>query len=101
MTLARFGKKRDANEASIVQALRLAGCRVWHLDQPFDLLVGFRGRFAALEVKSTNRVRKDQQHQTDALLEAQAAGLPVYRIRTESEAIAAVIELAHRGHDER
>jgi hypothetical protein len=90
MSLARFAKKRDLNEATIVQALRSAGARVWQLDRPFDLLVGLRGRFTVLEVKSTKRPRKDQQHQTDEIRDCQADGLPVHRVQTPAEALAAV-----------
>ena len=90
MSLARFAKKRDANEAEIIAALRSAGARVWVLDRPFDLLVGLSGRFTVLEVKSTKRVRKDQQHQTDELHAAQACGLPVYRVQTPEDALQAV-----------
>ena len=90
MSLARFSKKRDTSEPQIVQALRSAGCRVWMLDRPFDLLVGFSGRFTVLEVKSHHRERKDQQHQSTELRACQAGGLPVYVVRTPEEALQAV-----------
>lgn len=90
MSLARFAKKRDTAEPAIVQALLAARCKVWKLDRPFDLLVGIAGRFVVLEVKSTARARKDQQKQTDALREAQAGGLPVYRVQTPEDALQAV-----------
>jgi hypothetical protein len=45
--------KRDANEAAIVRDLRLLG--VWCLPMArnagFDLLLGFRGRLYAVEIK--------------------------------------------------
>lgn len=53
MSIARHAKQRDANEAAIVLALHAAGCLVWRLDQPVDLLV-YRRRDPAwflLEVK--------------------------------------------------
>ena len=90
MSLARFAKKRDSAEPAIVQALEAAGCKVWKLDRPFDLLCGIRGRFVVLEVKSTARLRKDQQKQTDALAAAQAGGLPVYRVQTPEDALQAI-----------
>ena len=90
MSLSRFAKRRDLSEPEIVAALRKAGARVWHLDRPFDLLVGLSGRFTVLECKSGKRVRKDQQHQTDELLAAQAMGLPVYRVTTPEEALKAI-----------
>ena len=90
MSLARFSKRRDKAEPAIVEALQAAGAKVWRLDRPFDLLVGRAGRFTVLEVKSTRRVRKDQQAQTDELHACQAGGLPVYRVHTPAEALQAV-----------
>jgi hypothetical protein len=88
MTLARFAKKRDTAEAAIVVALRAAGCRVWQLDRPFDLLVGRAGRFTVLEVKTGRRKPTDAQ--TDELRACQAGGLPVYLVRSVEDALAAV-----------
>lgn len=90
MSLARYAKKRDTAEAPIIEALRKAGCRVWQLDRPFDLLVGVGGRFVVLECKSNGRVRKDQAKQTEALHDAQAGGLPCYRVQTVDDALQAV-----------
>lgn len=47
-------RKRDANEAEIVAALRAFGARVLHISGPGapDLLVGFRGRWYPMEVKT-------------------------------------------------
>ena len=87
---ARRAKKIDVNQPEIVQALRKAGARVWVLSQPFDLLVGRSGRFTALEVKQSTRLRKDQQHQTDELHDCQAMGLPVYRVTTAEQALEVV-----------
>ena len=41
MTLNRYARKRDANEAEIVAALEAAGCSVLRVD-PVDLIVGRR-----------------------------------------------------------
>jgi len=90
MSLNRFAVKRDANEPEIVHALRSVGAKVWHLNQPFDLLVGFRGRFTVLEIKATKRVRKDQKRQTDEIADCQAGGLPVYRVENDVEALKAI-----------
>lgn len=52
MSLNRFAKQRDANEGEVVAALRaVVGAHVILLDQPVDLLVGYRGRNWLLEVK--------------------------------------------------
>lgn len=90
LSLARYAKRRDANEPLIIAALRAAGCRVWALDKPFDLLVGIGGRFVVLEVKSSARRRKDQARQTTELEQCQAGGLPVYRVESAREALAAL-----------
>ena len=48
------GKKRDANEASIIQALEAVGVKVWRVTGEGlpDLLCWFRGVWQPLEVKS-------------------------------------------------
>ena len=50
MGMPKHAKKRDANEKEIVDALRAVGAWVHPLDI-FDLLVCFRGRWHAIEVK--------------------------------------------------
>lgn len=68
MSLARYAKKRDANEAAIVDALEAAGVHVWRLDTPCDLLTFRLGKWLPLEVKMPHaRLRKDQQDQQDFL----------------------------------
>ena len=47
----RRAAKRDANERPIIEALRRIGASVVVMKEPVDLLVGFRGRTVALEVK--------------------------------------------------
>jgi len=88
VSLARFAKKRDTAEAAIVTALRAAGCRVWQLDRPFDLLIGHHGRFVVLEVKTGTR--KATESQQDELRACRAGGLPVYLVRSVDDALCAV-----------
>jgi predicted amidohydrolase len=90
MSLSRYAKKRDVSEPDIVQALRSAGARVWQLDRPFDLLVGLRGRFVVLEVK-TGKARTTDAQATE-LDACQAGGLPVFVVRTPEDAIQAVTD---------
>lgn len=90
MTIWRRAAKRDTAESAIVKALEAAGCRVWRLSKPFDLLVGRCGRFVVLEVKTGKRLRKDQAHQTAELVECRLSGLPVYVVRTPEDALQAV-----------
>ena len=55
MTLAHHAKRRDANEAEIVQALRDFGVWVQPLQVPFDLLCCFHGVMFGIEVKDGNK----------------------------------------------
>ena len=62
MTLNRYAKRRDKNEAEIVAALESIGCTVCRLDRPCDLLIGFRSFNLLIEVKSPGgRLTKAQQ----------------------------------------
>ena len=51
MTLARFAKRRDANQREIVEALERVGAEVWITDRPADLLVWHRKTWHVLETK--------------------------------------------------
>ena len=90
MTIWRRAAKRDTAEAGIVSALEAAGCRVWRLSQPLDLLCGYRGRFVVLECKTGTRKRKDQPKQDATIAECQRNGLPVYVVRTPEDALQAI-----------
>ncbi|MGE0451730.1 MAG: hypothetical protein AB7Q29_19305 [Vicinamibacterales bacterium] len=48
------GKRRDATEPAIIEALEAAGCRVWQISGRGlpDVLVERQGRFFAGEIKS-------------------------------------------------
>lgn len=88
MSLWRQAAKRDENEPEIVRLLELAGARVWRLAQPFDLLVGFRGRLWLLEVKTEKgRLTREQLRDYDL---ATADGLPVAIVKTAGEALRAI-----------
>jgi hypothetical protein len=63
MSIHRWAAKRDGNEAEIIRALRDVGAEVWPLSGPGrpDVLVLFRGRFYAGEIKTANgRLRPTQ-----------------------------------------
>jgi len=47
----KYKNKRDGNEAEIIAELRAHGFSVYPMDQPLDLLVGYRGRTYLVEVK--------------------------------------------------
>lgn len=51
MSLARFAKRRDANQRQIVEALEQVGAEVWITDRPADLLVWHRKSWHVLETK--------------------------------------------------
>ena len=51
----RRAARRDDNEKEIVIALRKAGAHVSFLDEPCDLLVGYKGKTICLEVKDGNK----------------------------------------------
>ena len=51
MTRAPFKAKRDSTERPIVDALEEAGATVMRMNDPFDLLVAYRGKLTLIEVK--------------------------------------------------
>lgn len=51
----RRAARRDDNETEIVKALRKAGAYVCYLNQPADLLIGYKGRSILLEVKDGSK----------------------------------------------
>ncbi len=86
------GRKTDANQSSIVSALRQVGASVVDLSAVGrgvpDLLVGFRGRTYLLEVKNKlgrNRLTADQ----DVFL-AWWHGVPPIIVYNESDALTAI-----------
>ena len=53
--------KRDANEPEIIKALEKIGCSVYKIDEPADLLVGYRIHNFLLEIKApTGKQTRDQ-----------------------------------------
>jgi hypothetical protein len=79
LSLHRRNPRRDANEPEIVEALEAVGAEVWKLSGTGlpDLLVRFRGRLHAGEVKT----RKGR-------LTAAQGAFPVWR--TAGEALSAI-----------
>lgn len=51
MTIQRWSARADGTRHEIVQALKAAGCIVFDLRRPVDLLIGFQGRTLLLELK--------------------------------------------------
>lgn len=52
MNRIRKAGKRDANEKEIIEELERLGALVIQLDQPVDLLVGWRGCWYPVEIKA-------------------------------------------------
>ncbi len=50
--MRRYAAKRDASEPEIVTTLKQCGFSVYRMDQPADLLVGFRRRMWLVEAKT-------------------------------------------------
>lgn len=88
MTIARFAKRRDVNEAEIVAALRKAGVLVHALDRPVDLLCGFSGRWTVLEVKRPKGAVGEQQ--AAFIASCHGLNLPAAVVRTAEDALQAV-----------
>ena len=55
----RYAARSDANQSEIVAALRASGASVFVLKLPVDLLVGYAGKTALVEIKDpTSRYGK-------------------------------------------
>lgn len=67
MSLNRYAKRRDDNEAGIIKDLLKVGAKVEQLDKP-DLIVKFAGRVYLIEVTNPeNKYRKRDKEQRDFL----------------------------------
>lgn len=79
----RYARRIDSSQASIVDALRAAGCTVFIISKPVDLLVTYEGRWQPMECKPEGaKPRSDQAIQT-ALCEL--LHIPV--VKTPQEAL--------------
>jgi hypothetical protein len=61
MSINRYAKRIDANQAEVISALQSAGAQVLVLSKPVDLLVGISGRLALFEVKDGRKVKSAQK----------------------------------------
>lgn len=90
MSLHRYAKSRDANEADIVHALRaIPGVSVYLLDKPCDLLIGFRAHNILIEVKPPGRANRADQKDQKAWREAWPGQIRV--VTTIDEAVECVL----------
>jgi hypothetical protein len=88
MSVRRRAAKRDASEAAIVAALRLAGAIVWSISEKGlpDLVVGYRGATFLLEVKSPGKGLTEAQEDVHAIWR----GGPIHVVETPQDALRAV-----------
>lgn len=90
MSIKRWATRKDAVQKDIIAALEAAGCEVWVIEQPIDLLTLYRGRWMPMECKTPQkngkpRKRTDQADQTELL---QRTAIPV--VTTPIEALRAI-----------
>ena len=91
--MKRFAKKTDDNQPEIVDALRKAGCVVFVIGRPFDLLVARDKHLCLMEVKNPEGRNKLSESQRDDIAELWFKGVRVHIVRSAEEAIAAVTEM--------
>jgi len=92
VSLARFAKRRDANEPEIVQALQRCGCLVFSIDRPADLAIWYRGKWTLAEcknLKGRGRRLTPSQRADHALLPA--GSIPI--IESVDDALALVARM--------
>lgn len=80
--------RKDANQTRIVKALRDVGVKVYVLNEPMDLLTGFRGVLRVIEVKDGNRFasqRRLKPSQEKFMTEFE--GCPVFKVENVFEAL--------------
>lgn len=91
----RYGRKTDANQKSIVKALRRAGRVVFEIEEPFDLLIDNMGEWVVMEVKNpeTHARQKGGGKMTDKQLEIlETLTAKVLVAETEEQALNLVIK---------
>lgn len=86
----RFGRKTDANQSDIMWALRAVGAVVFDIQEPFDLLIDYKGKWIVMEVKNpeTNARKKGGSKMTETQEQILAKlSAPVAVVETAKEAI--------------
>ncbi|QKV17838.1 hypothetical protein [Oricola thermophila] len=90
MGIPKYRAKRDISEPEIVRALEQIGMTVWRMDQPVDLLVGWREKTHLVECKTgKGKLNKNQLEFTNIW-----RGSPVVVLRDAQEAIDWAIEVS-------
>lgn len=88
MSIHRHAARSDENQPQIIEALRNAGAKVYHIRQPLDLLVAFRGKFYVMEVKTPTGTLSPSQK--DVIQEMAYAGCWPNLVRSPEDALRAI-----------
>jgi Holliday junction resolvase len=92
MSMPRYNAKRDYAEKEVVRTLQELGFSVWRLDQPVDLLIGFRGDIWLAEVKTGRAKFNDNQ----VKFMAEWRGRPVIKLTSSQDAIDFAISVTEK-----
>jgi Holliday junction resolvase len=84
----RRAAKRDIAEPEIITALTRCGFSVYRLNQPVDLLAGYRGVNYLIECKSGSKGYARALNENQQEFAAQWNGAPVFVLRSQDDAIA-------------
>jgi hypothetical protein len=95
-TMSRRAAKRDQSEPEIVEALRAFGFSVFRLDEPVDLMVGFRGRMWLVECKTGSRGYGASLNDNQAAFADEWRGPEIVVLRDQSSAIEWASSVARR-----
>lgn len=83
MPAPKYAQKKDTNQGGIVSELIQAGCSVYVMHVPCDLLVGHRGHTYLVEIKQPTRAKR----KTKAQIDFAATWRGQYLVATSSEQI--------------
>lgn len=98
--MPRRAAKRDMAEPEIVSALQQCGFSVYRLDQPVDLLCGFRGRNYLVEVKTGTKGYGKGLNANQKSFADSWRGSPVFTLHSVEDAVSffqAISRGEHRG----
>lgn len=86
----RYGRRSDHNQSDVMYALRAVGAVVFDIQEPFDLLVDYKGKWYVIEVKNpeTNARKKGGSKLTETQEQILARlSAPVHIVETPKEAL--------------
>ena len=100
-SMARRAAKRDAVETESVKVLEQCGFSVFRLDEPCDLLCGFRGRSYLVEVKSGHKGYAKALNENQQTFSDQWRGSPLVTLHSAQEAIDWAVSIASQHEAEK